>query len=84
MAHPCTKEVEFSKHLCPRFGIAVNGIETFVVLDEAYNVVLPSGFDEFVVVGKKLSCRFGNKYVNTTFDCIQTDGVMGTWGLKAS
>jgi hypothetical protein len=55
-----------------------------VVLDEAYNIVLPSGFDELVVMRKKLSCRFGNKDVNTTLDRVQTDGVMGTCGIKAS
>lgn len=70
LTHPCAEKVEFSKRLCSRFGVAVNGIETFVVLNEAHNIVLPSSFDELVVVRKKLSCGFGNKDVNTTFDCV--------------
>lgn len=49
-----------------------------MVLDEADNVVLASGFDEEVVVGKKLSGRLGDKDVNTAFDRVEADGVMGT------
>lgn len=48
------------------------------MLDEAYNIVLSSGFNKLVMVRKKLSCRFGNKDMNTTLNCVQADGVMGT------
>lgn len=54
-----------------------------MVLDKADNIVLPSGFDEFVVVRKKLSCWFGNEDVNATLDCVETDRVMGTCGVKS-
>lgn len=54
-----------------------------MVLDETYNIALPSGFDKLVVVRKKLSCWFGDKDMNPTFDCVQTDGVMGACGIQS-
>ena len=84
LTHPRTEEVEFSKRLCFCFGIAVDWVKTLVVFDEAYNIVLPSGADELLVVRKKFRCRFGDKDVNTALNGVQTNGVVGTWRIKSA
>lgn len=48
------------------------------MLYETDNVVFPGRFDESSVVGKQLSRRFGDKDMNAAFNCIDSNGIVGT------
>jgi hypothetical protein len=59
LAHPRTEEIELPKTRGASFGIAVNRVKAFVVLDEAYDVVFLCGGYEGIVVREQLRRGLG-------------------------
>jgi hypothetical protein len=60
LAHPRTEEIEFPKTCGTSFGVAIDRVKAFMVLDEAYNIVLLCRDYEVIVMREQLRRRLGN------------------------
>ena len=73
LAHPRTEEIEFPETRGASFGVTINRVKAFMVLDKAYDIVFLCGGYEGVMMRKQLCRRLGHQDMYSTFDCIEAN-----------
>ncbi len=81
LAHVRVEVVEVSQFCSPESRVGICGIEALVMLNVYEDIVLPSSFEQLLVVFEELDSWFRDEHVNAALYGIEGNWIVGcVWG----